>query len=245
MTNNNVTAQIKKILFFLTVFAIAMGLLEAIVVVYLRQIYYPEGFSFPLNMMSPEATGIEMLRETSTIIMLVSISIIAGKNFLQRFSFFLLSFGVWDIFYYVWLKVLLNWPSSLLTWDILFLIPIAWVGPVLAPVICSVTMIILALYTVYFQQKGYPVRIFLHEWLLFISGAIIILCTFVWDFLEIIIQGGFIPNVWTLGTNKDFLEIISRYIPAYYNWYLFALGEMIILFALGLFYKRMRFASQN
>ena len=32
----------------LTLFSIAMGLLEAVVVMYLRELYYPAGFAFPL-----------------------------------------------------------------------------------------------------------------------------------------------------------------------------------------------------
>jgi hypothetical protein len=66
---------------------------------------------------------------------------IAGMNRWQRFSYFLIGFGVWDIFYYVWLKVILNWPASLFDWDILFLIPIPWIGPVIAPVLVSLIMI--------------------------------------------------------------------------------------------------------
>jgi hypothetical protein len=101
-----------------------MGFLEAIVVVYLRQLYFPEGFDFPLNPIPPKILAIEWLREITTLVMLVSIGIIAGKNFLQRFSYFLYCFAVWDIFYYVALKLLLNWPPSLLTWDLLFLFPV-------------------------------------------------------------------------------------------------------------------------
>ena len=113
-------------IFFLVLFGIAMGFFEAAVVVYLRQLYYPGGFSFPLKIMALGELSIEYLREFSTLIMLFSLAIVAGRNFYERFSYFLLCFGIWDIFYYVWLKVLLDWPQSLLTWDILFLIPIVY-----------------------------------------------------------------------------------------------------------------------
>ncbi len=85
-----------------------MGFLEAAVVVYLRELYYPEGFAFPLKQLAPNVLLIEYLREISTIIMLFSIGYIAGRKFYDRLSFFLLSFGIWDIFYYVWLKLLLK-----------------------------------------------------------------------------------------------------------------------------------------
>ena len=61
--------------------------------------------------------------------MLLAVAYIAGGNGPQRFGYFLLSFGIWDVFYYVFLKVLIGWPESLLTWDVLFLIPLTWVGP--------------------------------------------------------------------------------------------------------------------
>src|SRR4030065_1101828 len=156
---NTSTNKIKTKVFFLIIFGIAMGFLEAAVVVYLRQIYYPEGFAFPLKAMALGELSIEYLREISTIVMLFSIGIIAGRYFYDRFAYFLFCFGIWDIFYYVWLKILLNWPSSLLTWDILFLIPVVWAGPVLAPIICATTMIIFSGFILYYHDQGYPVRI--------------------------------------------------------------------------------------
>ncbi len=77
--------------------------------------------------------------------MLASVGIAAERNNIQRFTYFIISFAVWDIFYYVFLKLFLNWPESLLTWNILFLIPVTWVGPVIAPVILSALMIVLGL----------------------------------------------------------------------------------------------------
>ncbi|MBK6833902.1 MAG: hypothetical protein IPG89_06345 [Bacteroidetes bacterium] len=65
--------------------------------------------------------------------MLVGAGIIAGKTRLTRFAYFIIAFAIWDIFYYVFLYVLLQWPESLFTWDILFLVPVPWTGPVIAP----------------------------------------------------------------------------------------------------------------
>ena len=114
---------------WLAVFAVAMGFLEGIVVIYLRELYYPQGFDFPLKLMSPELVRIEWIREISTLIMLAAVGIIAGRNNLQRLMYFLFAFGVWDIFYYVALKLLIGWPASLLTWDLLFLIPCVMAEP--------------------------------------------------------------------------------------------------------------------
>src|SRR5690349_1048470 len=140
--------HLRRSLLWLTLFSIAMGFLESAVVIYLRALYYPHGFEFPLVLMPNTMAGVELLREAATIVMLVSIGIIAGRNTAQRFSFFIYSFAVWDIFYYIFLKVFVDWPPSFFTWDILFIIPVPWVGPVLAPCIISLTMIVLTLFVI-------------------------------------------------------------------------------------------------
>ena len=58
---------------------------------------------------------------------------------------FLLTFGIWDITYYVALYAILRWPPSLATMDVLFLIPPGpwWHQPVWVPVAISCGMIAL------------------------------------------------------------------------------------------------------
>lgn len=231
-------AKIYRTFVLLGIFGMSMGFLEAIVVVYLRQIYYPQGFDFPLSPFSSEMLSVEWLREITTIIMLVTIAIIAGKNYLQRVSCFFYSFAIWDIFYYIGLKLLLNWPPSFLTWDILFLIPVIWVGPVLAPIICSLTMILFSGCIVYLQERDYTVKIKSFEWGLMLLGALMIFSTFIWDYSRIIIQEGLLSSFWTLADNQHFQQMISEYKPTYYNWRLFALGEILILSALALVLRR-------
>ncbi|MBW1914198.1 MAG: hypothetical protein JRI86_04595, partial [Deltaproteobacteria bacterium] len=129
------------------IFSIAFAWVESSVVVYLREIYFNGAFNFPLvinwvdgGQAYDPLMGIELGREAATIIMLGAMGCIAGKNRLQKFSFFIISFGIWDIFYYVWLKVMVNWPENLMTWDILFLLPLPWVGPVITPVLIALAM---------------------------------------------------------------------------------------------------------
>lgn len=230
----------KKILLSLAVFGIAMGFLEAVVVAYLRQIYYPGGFVFPLKTMTLGAFTLESWREVSTIVMLLSIAIIAGKACSERISYFLYCFGIWDIFYYIWLKVLLDWPQSLLTWDILFLIPVVWAGPVLAPALCSLTMIALSLFILFLQKEGYTVRIHFREWVLMVSGFSAILFTFIWEYTRLIFQSGFVSHLSSLGTNPSFQDRIANHIPDSFNWMLFLSGEVFILSAAVSFGKRIR-----
>lgn len=225
-------SQLLRHLFALAAFGIAMGFLEAVVVVYLRLLYYPGGFAFPLSPMPPDLLLIESLREISTAVMLVVVSILAGSGLVGRFSLFLMTFGVWDIFYYVWLKVLLNWPSSLLDWDVLFLIPVIWIGPVLAPVICSGTMIALGGYIMVLLEKGYAVRLRRSECLLMGVGVSLIFITFVRDFAHMIIKEGFYSRFWMLGSDPEFQKCVSSFVPSSYNWPLFIIGEALIFSAM-------------
>jgi len=138
---SNLRMKSARTILLVTIFAVAFALVESSVVVYLRQIFYPEGFAFPLKSASVSNVGVEIAREFATLVMLIVVAMIAGEGRWQRFSYFLIGFGVWDIFYYVWLKVILGWPDSVFEWDILFLIPIPWIGPVIGPVLVSLAMI--------------------------------------------------------------------------------------------------------
>lgn len=93
-------SQTKKTLIWISLFAIAMGFLETSVVVYLRELYYPRGFKFPLVIIPNKIAVVEFWREIATIVMLVGAGIIAGKTRLSRFAYFIIAFAIWDIFYY-------------------------------------------------------------------------------------------------------------------------------------------------
>ena len=221
-------------------FAIAMGFLEASVVVYLRELYYPNGFDFPLQSMPAGILSVEVVREICTMVMLITIAMIAGKNKLQKFAWFIYTFAVWDIFYYVGLKLFLNWPPSFLTWDLLFLIPVAWVGPVLSPLICSLTMILLAACIVILQEKGFAVYIKLSEWGMIIGGGFIIFIAFIWDFSRLIIKEGFLGKFFNLLADPQFNRVMAQYKPQYFVWPLFILGEIIILLGITLMVMRIK-----
>ena len=219
---------------WLTAFSIAMGFMEAAIVIYLRKIYYPHGFQFPLTPVDPDIGLIEFLREAATIIMLVGIGIIAGKNTSQRFAIFLYCFAIWDIFYYVFLKLILGWPESLFTWDILFIIPVPWVGPVIAPCIVSLTMILLTVSVIYIQERGYDIHLQVREWILLIAGSLVLIFSFILDYIKYIAQGTN-SHVWTLSSKQAMFDEISHYVPSSYNWWLFSLGEIIILAGIASF----------
>lgn len=153
-TNNNMQSEtnknILKRFLLVTLFAIAFAYIEATVVVYLREIFYPDGFNFPIvDFRTITGFGrflfIEVGREAATFILMFTSSWLMAKDLRRRLAHFLIIFAVWDIFYYVWLKVLLDWPASIMDWDIVFLIPLTWASPILAPVTTSLTMLLIAI----------------------------------------------------------------------------------------------------
>lgn len=231
---------IVKTIIWLTVFCIAMGYMESAIVIYLRKLYYPDGFKFPLVCVTRDIATTEFFREAATLIMLIGIGVMAGKNSIQRFVFFLYSFAIWDIFYYVFLKVLLNWPDSLFTWDILFLIPVPWVGPVIAPCIMSLSMIVFTFVVLYFQEKGKYVHIAFMEWMFFIFGSIAAIISFMWDYILYVSSYGSEKGIWTLSSNKKMFDEIKNYVPQHFNWWLFGIGQGIICLAIWMIYKRLR-----
>ena len=126
---------------WIAIFAIAFAWVEGAIVVYLREIYFQGSFYFPIvvewengKLVVDKLMRIEFWREIATIFILVAVGCVAGKNALQKFCFFMIAFGIWDVFYYIWLWVMVGWPESLMTWDLLFFVPVPWVGPVITPV---------------------------------------------------------------------------------------------------------------
>jgi len=174
-------------------FAISFAYVESAVVVYLREIYFGGSFDFPLAMIWENGQRVvdrlilvEMGREAATIVMLAAAGILAGRNGLQRFCFFLIAFGVWDIFYYLWLKVILGWPQSLMTWDLLFYIPLPWVGPVITPVLIAAAMTAAGALLIALEDRGYRIRLRWVDWAVEMGCGILLIVSFCWDWKNIL-----------------------------------------------------------
>jgi hypothetical protein len=174
---------------WLTVFGIAMAYLESAVVVYLRALYYPRGFDFPIALMPGNMAGIEVAREAATIVMLYVAGRLGAATGWQQFAGFMFLFGVWDIFYYVWLKVLLAWPASLGTWDILFLIPVPWLGPVWAPVVISLSLILAALAIEHTVERGRTIRVTVPERVALVVAGLLVVLSFTLNW-KLVTTGG-------------------------------------------------------
>ena len=197
-----------------TVYAVAMAYLESAIVVYLRRLYYPHGFDFPLVSIDIPTLLLEVGREAATIVMLATVGLAAGRTKVGKCAYFLLLFGVWDISYYIWLKVFLDWPASLLTWDVLFLIPVPWVGPVLAPVTVALTMIGMGLVLLCLERRGPVLAAGKTVWLAQIVACLIVIVSFTMDVVPRLPNHGALLAQWT---------------PTYYRWWMLVLGQVLAI----------------
>jgi len=205
------------------IFGVTMGFFEAAVVIYLRKIFYPDGFRFPLAVlgnMDSLILAVEAGREFMSIVMLVAVGVLAGRRSLERFFFFLCGFGVWDVLYYVFLYMILGWPESLATWDLLFFIPLPWAGPVWAPVAISLLFIAGTVIVLYQEDQGRPFRLTPVDWIAIVAATLVIIVSF----------------------TLDGPKVMQGAMPQPYLWWLWALGMVIWS---GMFLRALRRSNQG
>jgi len=227
-----------KILISLAIFSIAMGFMESAVVVYLREIYYPEGFEFPLKPIGKSIVITEVLREAATLVMLAVAGILTGRTKTEKFGLFIYCFAIWDIFYYVFLYLLLGWPESLFAWDILFLIPVTWVGPVMGPVINSITMLALGIMIWRFTSLNPETFIHRNEWIGLILGSLIVILSYTLDYSKYMLEKFTLKELLWSADKTALFEHAGHYIPESFPWWIFIAGQIILLVVLGRFYFR-------
>ncbi len=203
----------------LVLFGAAFGYVEAAVVSYLRALYEPvrqrfhpgrpPGELFPLlqpdqvRSVGPELNRlvvIEVGREAATLVMLAALALAASGNPGEWAAALAVAFGVWDLAFYAGLKLLLGWPASFATWDILFLIPVPWVAPVLAPSLVSAAMIVAGLLHLRREAFGPGVRIAALHWAGIVLGAAVLIVSFTLDYRNIVSGGMPRPFHWGVFT---------------------------------------------
>ena len=195
-------------------FAAAMAWMESATVVYLRTLvgridpYQRE----PL----PISAGLgqtEIVREAATLIMLLTVGLLAGRTWRSRAGYFVIAFGVWDILYYAFLALIGGWPRSIFDWDVLFLIPLPWWGPVISPMLIAALMIVGGTLISQFDAPERPVWPGRWSWALNISGVLLALYVFMTDAIRALPGGG---------------EAVRDVLPAQFNWPLFVVALVLM-----------------
>jgi len=189
-------------------FAVAMAWLEAATVFYIRALvgriepYQTE----PLPLQGPLG-NVELCREAATLVMLVAVGCLAGRTWRQRAGYTALAFGIWDVLYYVFLRPISGWPNTLFDWDILFLLPLPWWGPVLAPVSIAVLLIVWGTLVTQASDRSVEDTNARWVWALASVGAVLALGIFMTDALRVLPEGR---------------NAILRVLPTRFNWPLFS-----------------------
>lgn len=161
----------KARLFALILFGLSFAFVESSVVFYLRKFLGYDSFN-QINYQiianfgfiafvkfkesffrDPQIAAAEVTREFATIIMLFAVAYLTANTLRRRIGAFLIAFAIWDLFYYVFLRLLINWPRNLFDTDIFFLIPIPWIGPVITPLVIAAALLIIGL--VFFLEINY------------------------------------------------------------------------------------------
>jgi hypothetical protein len=192
-------------------FAIAMAWVESASVFYIRalvdRIEPYQANPLPIN----GALGnVELWREASTLVMIAMLGMLAGRTWRRRIGYAALAFGVWDIFYYVFLRIMTGWPRTLVDWDILFLLPLPWWGPVLAPVSIAIVMIVWGTLTTQSHEEAIDAR-----WAEVLSFIGIVLAL-----------GVFMIDAWrALPGGRD---AVLQVLPTTFNWPLFWVALLLM-----------------
>jgi len=192
-------------------FAIAMAWVESASVFYIRALvdrvepYQPN--PLPMN----DTLGyVELWREAATLVMIAMLGLLAGRTWRRRAGYAVLAFGAWDIFYYVFLRIVSGWPRTLFDWDILFLLPLPWWGPVLAPVSIALVMILWGTLTTQSSDAATGSR---WTWALGWTGILLALAVFMIDAWRALPEGR---------------DAVLRVLPATFNWPLFLLAVLLM-----------------
>lgn len=217
----------QKQLLWVVLFAVSMGFFESAIVVYLRELYYPGGFTFPLKTLEANIAVTEIIREAFSMLMIVSVAVIAGRKAIQRFGYFLIIFAVWDIFYYVFLKLVLGWPESFFEWDILFLIPVTWVGPVFAPVLNSLVMVVLGFILVRADSIKSKAIIKPLSWTLLVVGAIFVLVSYMEDYINYMNEFFTLRKILFDASDQEVMAKATQYKPKNFAWGWYIVGVVL------------------
>lgn len=194
------------------VFAVAMAYLESAVVVFLQIALGSEvGAIFPLRpaIEVGSLVAIEVGREAATLVMIGAVGVLVGRTGVERLAWSAVVFGAWDIGYYAWLNVFSGWPATLDTTDLLFLIPVPWVGPVWSPVAVSMALVGVGLAAARAERYGRRLNLARRHWAAGLAGGAIVILSYTIDFGPLI-DGG---------------------LPGPYPWPIFAAGMLLALTA--------------
>jgi hypothetical protein len=194
-------------------FAAGMAWVESASVYYLRVLV---GRVEPYQAIPLPISGVlgqvELVREVATLVMLATLGVLAGGTMRARLGYTAVAFGVWDILYYVFLRIISGWPRSVFDWDILFLLPLPWWGPVLAPCCIATLMILWGTYASQCVQGNTTRDLTRMAVGSSVAGIALALYVFMADALRALYER----------------QNVALVLPAEFNWWLFSIALMLM-----------------
>jgi len=196
------------------IFAVGMAWVEAATVYYLRVLtnrlvpYQPN--PLPIDGILGQ---VELVREAATLVMLIAVGMLAAREWRKRVAYAVIAFGVWDIFYYVFLRIMSQWPTSPTDWDVLFLLPLPWWGPVWAPVCIALLMIVWGTFESQSAESMRPTWLSRTLWTAGVFGIALALYVFMADALRSLPRG---------------IEATRSVLPTSFNWLAFCAALSLI-----------------
>jgi hypothetical protein len=191
-------------------FAVAMAWMEAATVFYIRALVGRiEPYQAEPLPMHGALGNVELWREAATLMALAAVGWLAGRTWRQRAGYAALAFGIWDVLYYIFLRLISGWPNTLLDWDILFLLPLPWWGPVLAPVSIAALMILWGTLVTQASDRIIP----RWTWAPGGIGVVLALGVFMTDALRALPGGR---------------DAVVQVLPAAFNWPLFSTALVLM-----------------
>jgi hypothetical protein len=109
----------------------------------------------------------------------------------------------------VFLRINVAWPNSIWDWDVLFLLPLPWWGPVIAPAGIAVMMIIGGSLATQFNRPERTVWPGRRAWHFCLAGATLALLVFMSDALRSYDVG---------------IAAIRETLPTWFNWPVFSIA---------------------
>lgn len=197
------------------IFSIAMAWVESATVAYLRTLVHRvDPYQLAPLPIAASFGSVEIIREAATLAMLAAVGWLAGISAKSRLGFFLISFGIWDIFYYLFLKIIVGWPHTIFDWDVLFLIPLPWWGPVLSPILVSLVLIVIGTFLQRSNTGDAKANAGRFSWVLSFCGMILALVVFLDHSLQALLKGS---------------GAVTEELPAHFNWMVFILSLLLML----------------
>jgi hypothetical protein len=88
----------------------------------------------------------------------------------------------------------------------------------------------------HYQSFGILKPIRAREWILLILGSLIVIGAYIQDYMQFMRKEFSLIEIFSPTGSDNMMDYAMSYVPAEFNWWVFWVGELIILVAIGFWY---------